>query len=133
MHPQSYPTPYPPHPTPTPYPHTLPPNLIDDHSRVKLREDYTEDGRDYINASFIVDTDPQHPAVYCTCRLLVFYICLHSDGVGRTGTYILIDMELTRVQNGVVAYLILDLLMYVYVHVHYRTTLFILCTYYVPP
>ena len=38
----------------------------DDHSRVKLREDYTEDGRDYINASFIVDTDPQHPKYIAT-------------------------------------------------------------------
>ncbi|XP_064390431.1 receptor-type tyrosine-protein phosphatase N2-like [Halichondria panicea] len=37
-----------------------------DHSRVKLREDYTEDGRDYINASFIVDTDPQHPKYIAT-------------------------------------------------------------------
>ncbi len=65
MHLQLYPTPLPHTLPPHLTPHTLPP-IIDDHSRVKLREDYTEDGRDYINASFIVDTDPQHPKYIAT-------------------------------------------------------------------
>ena len=33
---------------------------------MKLKEDCSVDGSDYINASYIIDTDPQHPKYIAT-------------------------------------------------------------------
>nr|CAD7262760.1 unnamed protein product [Timema shepardi] len=95
-----------------------------DHARLVLNDLTNISGSDYINASTITDHDPRNPAYIATQGALphtapdfwqmvweqgsVVMVMLTRltengnaiDGVGRTGTYCLIDMVLNRMAKG---------------------------------